>query len=413
MSPTPDRVQRRRESLRPEGKNLRGTIYDIIFEADTPAGRGFDIALLVAILASITIESMQTVPGFTQQPQLLSLFNIAEWVLTFLFTIEYVLRLYCVRKPLRYVFSFWGLIDVLSIMPSYITYFIGTSSRSFVIIRSIRLLRVFRVLKLWRMMNEADELASAIWKVRDKIIVFVAVVLDAVTISGTLMYHIETYSQGIIDESPQDLAVVLKIDPVAIGKVLDQENYIVLDSGTTPLKYHQLLSPREYLSAQKDYKDDTFSADIGPDAIVKMVAAVNLEDMVDQLQARIETASTPASKDSLEQELDVVTSIREINSRPKSKFTSIPQSMYWAIVTMTTVGYGDVVPQTAAGKVISAMLILLGYSLIIVPSTFVSAEFIQQHQKYTDQAAPCEQCGAIGQRKDADFCYRCGISFQR
>ncbi len=413
MSPTPDRVQRRRESLRPEGKNLRGTIYDIIFEADTPAGRGFDIALLVAILASITIESMQTVPGFTQQPQLLSLFNIAEWVLTFLFTIEYVLRLYCVRKPLRYVFSFWGLIDVLSIMPSYITYFIGTSSRSFVIIRSIRLLRVFRVLKLWRMMNEADELASAIWKVRDKIIVFVAVVLVAVTISGTLMYHIETYSQGIIDESPQDLAVVLKIDPVAIGKVLDQENYIVLDSGTTPLKYHQLLSPREYLSAQKDYKDDTFSADIGPDAIVKMVAAVNLEDMVDQLQARIETASTPASKDSLEQELDVVTSIREINSRPKSKFTSIPQSMYWAIVTMTTVGYGDVVPQTAAGKVISAMLILLGYSLIIVPSTFVSAEFIQQHQKNTDQAAPCEQCGAIGQRKDADFCYRCGISFQR
>ena len=113
MSPTPDRVQRRRESLRPEGKNLRGTIYDIIFEADTPAGRGFDIALLVAILASITIESMQTVPGFTQQPQLLSLFNIAEWVLTFLFTIEYVLRLYCVRKPLRYVFSFWGLIDMI------------------------------------------------------------------------------------------------------------------------------------------------------------------------------------------------------------------------------------------------------------------------------------------------------------
>jgi hypothetical protein len=413
MSPNPDRVQRRRESLRPEGKNLRGTIYDIIFEADTPAGRGFDIALLVAILASITIESMQTVPGFTQQPQLLSLFNISEWVLTVLFTIEYALRLYCVRKPLRYVFSFWGLIDVLSIMPSYITYFIGTSSRSFVIIRSIRLLRVFRVLKLWRMMNEADELASAIWKVRDKIIVFVAVVMVAVTISGTLMYHIETYSQGIIDESPQDLAVVLNIDPFDIGKVLDQDSYIVLDSGKTPLKYHQLLTPREYLNAQKEYEDENFSADIGPDAIVKMVAAVNLEDMADQLQARIETASTPASKDSLEQELDVVTSIREINSRPKSKFTSIPQSMYWAIVTMTTVGYGDVVPQTAAGKVISAMLILLGYSLIIVPSTFVSAEFIQQHQKNTDQAPPCEQCGAIGQRKDADFCYRCGIRFQR
>mgnify|MGYP000035106220 CR=1 FL=1 len=161
MSPKPDRTQSRRESLRPEGKHLRGTVYDIIFEADTPAGRGFDIGLLVAILASITIESLQTVTGYTQQPQILTFFNIAEWVLTFLFTIEYVLRLYCVRKPLRYVFSFWGLIDLLSIMPSYVTYFIGTSSRSFVIIRSVRLLRVFRVLKLWRMMNEADELASA------------------------------------------------------------------------------------------------------------------------------------------------------------------------------------------------------------------------------------------------------------
>jgi voltage-gated potassium channel Kch len=413
MSPKPDRTQSRRESLRPEGKHLRGTVYDIIFEADTPAGRGFDIGLLVAILASITIESLQTVTGYTQQPQILTFFNIAEWVLTFLFTIEYVLRLYCVRKPLRYVFSFWGLIDLLSIMPSYVTYFIGTSSRSFVIIRSVRLLRVFRVLKLWRMMNEADELASAIWKVRDKIIVFVAVVLVAVTISGTLMYHIETYSQGIVDESPQDLAVVLNIDPVSIGKVLDQDNYIVLDNGTSPLKLHQLLSPREYLNAQTEYKTDTFSADIGPDAIIKMIAALNLDEMVDQLQGRVDTATTITAKETLQQELDVVTSIREVDRRPESQFTSIPQSMYWAIVTMTTVGYGDVVPQTAVGKVISALLILLGYSLIIVPSTFVSAEFIQQHQKNTDQTLPCDQCAAVGQRDDADFCYRCGKRFQR
>ena len=413
MSSNQQRVQRRRDSLRPEGQNLRGTIYDIIFEADSPAGKAFDIALLVAILVSISIESLQTVPGFTQQPQLLNLFNISEWILTFLFTIEYLLRLFCVRKPLRYIFSFWGLIDVLSILPSYITYFIGTSSRSFVIIRSIRLLRVFRVLKLWRMMNEADELASAIWKVRDKIIVFVAVVLVAVTISGTLMYHIETYSQGIIDEPAEDLAVVLNLDPATIGKVMDQENYIVLETGATPLKYHQLLTPDEYLNAQKEYNDDVFSADIGPDAIVKMVAAVNLEDMIDKLEIRIETASTPDAQSTLERELEVVKSIREINSRPQSKFTSIPQSMYWAIVTMTTVGYGDVVPQTAPGKVISAMLILLGYSLIIVPSTFVSAEFLQKRQKNSEEAAPCEQCGATGQRSDADFCYRCGVRYQR
>ncbi|MCP4944231.1 MAG: hypothetical protein GY924_19930 [Planctomycetaceae bacterium] len=411
MSPNPDRTQRRRESLRPEGSSIRSGLYDIIFEAETPAGRGFDIGLLVAILASIAIESLQTVPGFTQQPQLLKYFNIAEWILTILFTIEYVLRLYCVRKPLRYVFSFWGLIDLLSIMPSYVTYFIGTSSRSFVIIRSVRLLRVFRVLKLWRMMNEADELASAIWKVRDKIIVFVAVVLVAVTISGTLMYHIETYSQGIVDEPVNDLALVLDIDAVSIEKIIDQDDYVVLDSGTTPLAVNKLLTPSEYLAAQEEYKDNTFLADTGPDAILKMVGAVNLNELVDKLQDKVDTATSSEIKSQFQQELDVVTSIREIANRPESQFTSIPQAMYWAIVTMTTVGYGDVVPKTAVGKVISALLILLGYSLIIVPSTFVSAEFIQQHQRANEQAPPCEQCNANGQRADAEYCYRCGKRF--
>ncbi len=413
MSPNPNRTERRRESLRPEGNAFKRTVYDIIFEAETRAGRGFDIGLLIAILASITIESLQTVPSYSQQPQLLMYFNTAEWILTILFTIEYVLRLYCVRKPLKYVFSFWGLIDLLSIMPSYVTYFIGTSSRSFVIIRSIRLLRVFRVLKLWRMMNEADELAAAIWKVRDKIIVFVAVVLVAVTISGTLMYHIETYSQGIIDERPEDLAIVLDIPPVSIERILDQKDYVVLESGTTPLTLHQLLSPPEYIAAQKTYRGSRFVADIGPDALQKMVAAVDLDAMVDKLQDDVETEAVPSVRVRSQEKLEVVKSIREINNRPESKFTSIPQAMYWGIVTMTTVGYGDVVPQTAVGKVISAMLILLGYSLIIVPSTFVSAEFIQQHQRNTDQTPPCDQCEAVGQRDDADYCYRCGQRFQR
>ncbi|MEC7409689.1 MAG: ion transporter, partial [Planctomycetota bacterium] len=164
---------------------MRTTLYDIIFEADTRAGRWFDIGLLVAILASITIVSLETVPAYQEKQRLMSIFWVTEWILTILFTLEYFLRLACVRHPIKYAFSFWGLIDLLSILPSYLTLLVGESTRSFVILRSVRLLRVFRVLKLWRMMNEADELSAAVWAARNKIVVFLAVVLVAVTISGT------------------------------------------------------------------------------------------------------------------------------------------------------------------------------------------------------------------------------------
>lgn len=277
---------RQRLAQRPRDPGWKQTLYDVIFEADTPAGRWFDIGLLIAILASISVVSLETVPSYSRRAG--AYFTAAEWMLTFLFTVEYVLRLSCVRHPLRYAVSFWGVIDLLSILPSYITVFVGPSSRSFVILRSIRLLRVFRVLKLWRMMSEADELGAAIFRARNKIIVFLVVVLVAVTISGTLMYHIEAIQVG----------------------------------------------------------------------------------------------------------------------NKRSQFTSIPQAMYWAIVTMTTVGYGDVVPQTAVGKVISAVLILLGYSLIIVPSTFVSAQFAQRRHELEESACPV--CGAQEQHHDATFCYRCG-----
>jgi voltage-gated potassium channel len=290
MSSNSPVAQRRRLSLRPETPGWRMTMYDIIFEADTPAGRWFDIGLLIAIIASITIVSLETVPDYQSSSNLVALFTSSEWLLTGLFTIEYVLRLICVRRPLRYAMSFWGVIDLLSILPSYVTLFAGSSSRSFVILRSVRLLRVFRVLKLWRMMNEADELSAAIWRSRNKIIVFLVVVLVAVTISGTLMYHIEALTADGVDQT--------------------------------------------------------------------------------------------------------------------SQFTSIPQAMYWAIVTMTTVGYGDVVPQTAAGKIISAALILLGYSLIIVPSTFVTAGML--HHEQVGESFECPDCDAKGQRDDAIFCYRCG-----
>lgn len=257
-------------------------MFDIIFEADSPAGRWFDILLLVAILASITIVSLETVDRFETSAALF----IIEWILTFVFTAEYVARLACVRSPLRYATSFWGIVDLLSFLPSYVTPLAGGNSRSFVILRSIRLLRVFRVLKLWRMMDEAEDLSQAVWRAREKIIVFLCVVLVAVTISGTLMYHVESVGAG------------------------DQ-----------------------------------------------------------------------------------------------SLFTSIPQAMYWAVVTMTTVGYGDVVPKTSTGKVISAALILLGYSLIIVPSTFVSAEVMKSE---STGRRKCDACGVTDIRSDATYCYRCG-----
>ncbi|MEM8912771.1 MAG: ion transporter [Planctomycetota bacterium] len=293
----------RRIVQRPSSPGARQTLYDIIFEADTPAGRWFDISLLLAIIISIVFVSIETVPEY----ELDRLANgevtfesagrgdrfvfLCEWILTALFTIEYILRLACVRHPLRYACSFWGIVDLLSILPSYATFFVGGSARSFVILRSIRLLRVFRVLKLWRMMSQADELTAAVWNSREKIIVFLAVVLVAVTISGTLMYHIETVLLG--------------------------------DSHV-------------------------------------------------------------------------------------SDFTSIPQAMYWAIVTMTTVGYGDVVPHTTIGKIISAGLILLGYSLIIVPTGFVSAELSQVRTVQEREFHPCPRCSIPTHRSDAVHCYRCG-----
>jgi voltage-gated potassium channel len=333
MPTSQNRKIRRRESQRPASEGWRATLYDIIFEADTPSGRWFDIGLLIAILASITIVSLETVPSLRANSQTVLGFSTAEWMLTGLFTIEYVLRLSCVRSPLRYAFSFWGVIDLLSIVPSYLTLIPGSSSRSFVIIRSVRLLRVFRVLKLWRMMNEADELATAIWRARNKIVVFLGVVLVAVTISGTLMYYIEA------------------VDPAETAAGSSAGSKLTINAVAT-----------EGTGGETPFT-------------ITAVMAENLD------------GSTTDSQ---------------------NMFTSIPQAMYWAIVTMTTVGYGDIVPRTPVGKAISAMLILVGYSLIIVPSTFIGAEFVQQQTQSEDKQPPCSNCEAAGHHEDAEFCYRCG-----
>ncbi len=284
------------QSLRnipPSGRaRWRDQLYVIIFEADTRAGQVFDLVLLVAILLSITVISLETVQYFEESQAWMDFLRMIEWVLTLLFTIEYVARLICVHRPLRYALSFFGIIDLLACIPLYLTLLpVSVDSRSLTIVRSIRLLRVFRVLKMMRMLREADVLKEAVWKSRDKIFVFLATVLVAVTISGTLMYQVEYGAE------------------------------------------------------------------------------------------------------------------REV-----SQFTSIPQSMYWAIVTMTTVGYGDVVPHTAIGKFISAALILLGYSLIIVPTGFVSAEIQAQKHSSRLNSRTCPHCFREGHSTEANFCDICGHS---
>ncbi|MEM6506511.1 MAG: ion transporter, partial [Planctomycetota bacterium] len=216
-------------------------LHEVIFEADTKQGRLFDIVLIVAILSSVTVvvlDSVQTMPAWAD-----TLFLVLEWFFTILFTIEYALRIICVRKPWRYVFSFYGIVDLLSILPTYLGLFIP-NAHELMVIRMLRLLRIFRVFKLVRLLGEADALRQAFYASRHKIAVFLSTVLIVVTIMAALM-HIVEYNAG------------------------------------------------------------------------------------------------------------------------NPEFSSLPQAMYWAIVTMTTVGYGDITPMTTLGKFLSAVMMLIGYSMII------------------------------------------------
>lgn len=270
---------------KPKRAGWRDELYVVIFEADTRTGQLFDVVLLVAILLSVAVVSLETVEFFQVTHPWPNILAGVEWTLTLLFTAEYIARLACVHKPVKYAFSFFGLIDLLACLPLYLT-LMSVDSKSLMIVRSIRLLRVFRVLKMMRMLREAHNLRDAVWRSRDKIFVFVAVVMVAVTISGTLMYQIE----------------------------------------------------------------------------------------------------------------------HETND----KFNSIPQAMYWAVVSLTTVGYGDITPETTVGKIISAALILLGYSLIIVPTGFVSAEIQSQQRHLRLSARGCPHCMREGHSPDSVYCDMCG-----
>ncbi|MEC9091212.1 MAG: ion transporter [Planctomycetota bacterium] len=293
---------------RPPGTGWRYKTFEVVFGHQTRAGLGFDLCLLIAIICSVVIVSVETLPQFqlregieiegAQEIRLLQRwFLFAEVGFTLLFTIEYGLRIWCVGNPWKYIFSFYGMVDLLAVLPSliglllYLSGLLGTNevsgaAGSYTVIRSLRLLRIFRLMRIGKLERESGELAGAIWKARSKIIVFVFVVLITVVLAGTLMYELEY--------------------------------------------------------------------------------------------------------------------------RTNSKFQSIPEGIYWAIVTMTTVGYGDITPTTFLGKFVSSLLILIGYSLIIVPSGFVSAEVISGRGVTTTNNRECHSCGWVGHDHEASYCKHCG-----
>lgn len=287
--------KRTRGSERNEPRTWREQCYEVIFEADTPAGKLFDVALLIAILLSVLVVMCESVDGIRKAyPNQL---DWAEWAFTILFTVEYVMRIVCARRPLRYIFSFYGVVDLLAILPTYImkipAFAGGPSVQRLAVVRALRLLRAFRIFKLAHMLSEADALRDAIWAARAKVAVFLSVVLIAVVIVGSTMHLIEG------------------------GRV---------DANNTPIK---------------------------------------------------------------------------------TGFDSIPESMYWAIVTMTTVGYGNVSPKTPLGKTLAAGMMVLGYCMIIVPTGIVSAELAHATGKgLTTQV--CEECMAEGHDADAIHCKYCG-----
>ena len=277
--------------LRPWQRN----IHRIIFEADTFGGKLFDILLLIAILASVGVVMLDSIPRDPLAPvasedRYYDSLNLLEWIFTIFFTIEYIARVISIGRPWKYVFSFFGLVDLLSILPTYLGLFV-VDAEYLMVVRTLRLLRVFRVLKMVRYLSEANVLMRAVKASAAKIFVFLAFVLIATIIMGTIMYIIEA----------------------------------------------------------------------------------------------------PTNE----------------------KFTSIPRSIYWAIVTLTTVGYGDIAPSTAFGQFVSAIIMILGYAIIAVPTGIVSSEFMRDNKsaKKKDTAVSnqaCEQCGEEGHDVDAVHCKYCG-----
>ena len=267
-----------------DSKNkLKDRLHEIIFEADTYEGKLFDILLLLFILGSIVVVMLESVKSFSDRYH--TLFFVLEWVFTIFFTIEYIVRLYITRKPIKYATSFFGVIDLLSILPAYLFFF--PSLHYFVVIRSLRLLRIFRIFKLFHFMKGGVEIMRGLQASRQKITVFLFFILVVVTIMGSVLYIVE--------------------------------------------------------------------------------------------------------------------------GNANSGFTSIPRSIYWAIVTLTTVGYGDIAPVTEIGQFLAACIMILGYAVIAVPTGIVTAEFAKsKNQSEEVSTQVCRHCSKEGHEPDADFCKFCG-----
>ena len=260
--------------------------FDIIYRTDTPPSRRFDLLLVYAIVASVLVVVLDSVQRI--HAAWASWFYVVEWGFTLLFTAEYVLRLLVVQRPLRYALSIWGIIDLLAILPTYLSFFVP-GAQSLLVVRVLRILRVFRILKLTRYIEESGLLLQALWRSRRKILLFLSLVVTIAIVAGSLMYVIEG---------------------------------------------------------------------------------------------------------------------------PRHGFSNIPASMYWAVVTMATVGFGDIVPQTVLGRFVTSVLILIGYSIIAVPTGIYTAELAngmrraEAWRRRDDRG--CIVCGHEGHEQEARYCNRCG-----
>lgn len=260
-------------------------LHEIIFEADTPEGKAFDVIIIVLIFISIFLVLVDSIAPVHERYR--TYLRIAEWTITGLFLIEYILRIRVLDRPFTYIFSFFGIIDLLAILPNFIG-LIFAGSQSLMVIRAVRLLRVFRIFKLSRYTSAGRSLAAAIYRSREKIFMFIAVVITLVVIFGTVMYLVEGEENG---------------------------------------------------------------------------------------------------------------------------FTSIPVSIYWAIVTLTTVGYGDISPATGVGQFLASVVMILGYAIIAVPTGIITSEMMKQPASENTQV--CSNCNFDKHDDDAQYCKKCGTQLDR